>query len=52
MMRVAEELSDFIEAAGLLKYDPQTISEIYIVPSKTMVAFGIFLIYGELFLME
>ncbi len=25
----AEELSDFIEAAGLLSYDPQTISRIY-----------------------
>ncbi len=26
---MAEELSDFIEAAGLLEYDPKTITEIY-----------------------
>ncbi len=29
MIRMAEELSDFIEAAGLLKYEPEAISEIY-----------------------
>nr|WP_320666700.1 AarF/ABC1/UbiB kinase family protein [Prochlorococcus sp. MIT 1307] len=29
MMPMAEELSDFIEAAGLLEYDPKTITNIY-----------------------
>ena len=28
-MKMAVELSDFIEAAGLLEYDPQAITEIY-----------------------
>ena len=29
MILMAEELGDFIEAAGLLKYDPEAITKIY-----------------------
>ena len=29
MIQMAEELGDFIEASGLLEYDPKTITEIY-----------------------
>ena len=29
MIRMAEELGDFIEASGLLEYDPKAITEIY-----------------------
>ena len=29
MIQMAEELGDFIEASGLLEYDPKAIAEIY-----------------------